>query len=172
MNLFLFYHCNRMSLCFISLDHWCANQGTRILWEENVCIPVKMFSSVQFSCSVVPESLSILLLYIAKERHTWVLCVRQMKINGNNKIIFYLTSPSICFSKSPGYWMCLSLHSFPLQTSAPPSPASHCTGLWEHKQFSGTNIFRVLPQTQMPVKITQNFPVRSSKARSISYKAP
>lgn len=77
--------------------------------------------------------LVILLLYIAKERHTWVLCVRQMKINGNNKIIFHLTSLSICFSKSPGYWMCLSLHSFPLQTSAPPSPASHCTGLWEHK---------------------------------------
>ena len=117
--------------------------------------------------------LVILLLYIAKERHTWVLCVKQMKINGNNKIIFHLTSLSICFSKSPGYWMCLSLHSFPLQTSAPPSPASHCTGLWEHKQFSGTNILkRVLPQTQMPVKITQNFPARSSKARSISYMAP
>ena len=84
--------------------------------------------------------LVILLLYRAKERHTWVPCVRQMKINGNNKIIFYLTSLSICFSKSPAYWMCLSLHSFPLQTSAPPSPASHCTGLWEHKQFSGKSI--------------------------------
>lgn len=51
-------------------------------------------------------SLVILLMYKAEERSSWVLCVRQMKISGNNKIIFYLeekTSLSICFPKSPGY---------------------------------------------------------------------
>lgn len=105
-------------------------------------------------------SLVVLLVCKAEERHSWVLWVRQMKISRNNKIIFYLTSPSICSSKSPGCWICPGLHSFSLQTSVSLSPASQCTGL------SDTNILRVLPQTQIPVKITWKLSSEEKKSKA------
>lgn len=110
--------------------------------------------------------LVVLLMYKVEERSSWVLCVRQMKISGNNKIIFYLekkTHLSICFPKSPGYWVCPGLHSSPLQTSEPPSPYFSLSRAVENTNSS-------LAQTSSDFchkhrflwKLHFNFPVRRS----------
>lgn len=100
------------------------------------------------------------------------MCCDKMKINGNNKIIFYLTSLSICFFKIS------SLLNVPQPPLFPSSNFSTSFSCFTALGCENTNSFLVQTSSEFCHKNTdacENYtklPSEKQQTRSISYMAP